>query len=362
MAKRIAILTGGGDCPGLNAVIRGVVIAAVVQRGWEVLGIRDGFDGLVGEPRTLKLEVANVKGILSRGGTILGTSNRGNPFSFPVKKGDGVEMVDVSGQVVENCRRLGIEALIAVGGDGTLKIGKRLCELGVPVIGVPKTIDNDLRGTDVTFGYSTAVEIVTEALDRLLTTAESHHRVLVVEVMGRNAGWIALESGIAGGADVILIPEIPYQIDKVCQSLRLRRRIGRKFSLVVVSEGAHAVEGEVVVRATAEQNYGIARLGGIGEVVSRQLAEALHTESRVVVLGHVQRGGTPCPFDRILSSRFGVHAVKLIEKGEFGKMVALGGRSVIAVDIDEAVESLNLVDPHGDLIEAAEELGISLGR
>ncbi len=360
--KKIAILTGGGDCPGLNAVIRGVVISAVVRRGWEVLGIRDGFDGLVGEPRYMKLEVANVRGILSRGGTILGTSNRGNPFSFPVRKGEAVEMVDVSSQVVENCRRLGIDALVAVGGDGTLKIGKRLCELGVPVVGVPKTIDNDLRGTDVTFGYNTAVGIVTEALDRLLTTAESHHRVIVVEVMGRNAGWIALESGLAGGADVILIPEIPFRIEKVCESLRLRRRIGRKFSLVVVAEGAHAVEGEQVVQATAEQNQGIARLGGIGEVASKQLAAALDTDSRVVVLGHVQRGGTPSPFDRILSSRFGVHAVKLIEKGDFGKMVALRGRSVISVDIDEAVESLNLVDPHGDMIEAAEELGISLGR
>jgi 6-phosphofructokinase 1 len=362
MTKKIAILTGGGDCPGLNAVIRGVVIAAVVQRGWEVLGIRDGFDGLVGEPRYMKLEVENVRGILSRGGTILGTSNRGNPFSFPIRTGDAVEMQDVSSCVVDNIRGLGVDALIAVGGDGTLKIGKRLCELGVPVVGVPKTIDNDLRGTDVTFGYNTAVGIVTEALDRLLTTAESHHRVIVVEVMGRNAGWIALESGIAGGADVILIPEIPFQIDKVCASLQLRRRIGRRFSLVVAAEGACPVGGRKVVQATAEQNLGIERLGGIGEAVSKQLAAALDTESRVVVLGHVQRGGTPCHFDRILSSRFGVHAVKLIENGEFGRMVALRGRSVVSVDIDEAVASLNLVDPHGDLVGVAEELGICLGR
>ncbi|NLV24049.1 MAG: ATP-dependent 6-phosphofructokinase [Deltaproteobacteria bacterium] len=360
--KKIAILTGGGDCPGLNAVIRGVVISAVVQRGWEVLGIRDGFDGLVGEPRYVRLEVANVRGILSRGGTILGTSNRGNPFSFPIRKGDVMEMQDVSAQVVENIRALGIDALVAVGGDGTLKIGKRLCELGVPVVGVPKTIDNDLRGTDVTFGYNTAVGIVTEALDRLLTTAESHHRVIVVEVMGRNAGWIALESGIAGGADVILIPEIPFQIDKVCESLRLRRRIGRKFSLVVVAEGAHAIAGERIVQATAQENLGIERLGGIGEAVSRQLSTALDIETRVVVLGHVQRGGTPAHFDRILSSRFGVHAVRLIEKGQFGRMVALRGRSVVSVDIDAAVASLNLVDPQGDLIAVAEELGINMGR
>jgi len=317
---------------------------------------------LVGEPRFLKLEVDNVRGILSRGGTILGTSNRGNPFSFHVRKGDVVEMQDVSSQVVENVRCLGIDALIAVGGDGTLKIGKRLCELGVPVVGVPKTIDNDLRGTDVTFGYNTAVGIVTEALDRLLTTAESHHRVIVVEVMGRNAGWIALEAGIAGGADVILIPEIPFRIERACESLRLRRKLGRKFSLVVVAEGAYSLDGERVVQANAEQNLGIERLGGIGDVVSKQLTAALDTESRVVVLGHVQRGGTPSSFDRILSSRFGVHAVKLIEKGEFGRMVALRGRSVISVDIDDAVASLNLIDPNGDLVTVAEELGISLGR
>ena len=358
---KIGILTGGGDCPGLNAVIRGAVKAAD-RRGWEVFGINDGFDGLIGEPRCELLTLRRVGDILARGGTILGTSNRGNPFSFPVKRDGKVELMDVSEQVVANCRRLGLDALIAVGGDGTLKIGKRLIELGVPVVGVPKTIDNDLRGTDVTFGYTTAVEIVTEALDRLQTTAESHHRLIVVEVMGRNAGWIALESGLAGGANVILIPEIPFDLEKVNEFLRKRRQDGRAFSIMVVAEGAYPLSGTTVVQASAQENFGIVRLGGIGNVVARQISEATGIESRVVVLGHVQRGGSPCSFDRILSSRFGVHAIRLIERGEFGKMVALNGRSVVAIDIDQAVAQLNLVDPEGDLVAAAEELGISLGR
>lgn len=363
MPKTIAILTGGGDCPGLNAVIRGVVRASD-RRGWKVLGIRDGFDGLVGDPQVRELDLKAVSGVLQRGGTILGTSNRGNPFSFPVIRDGKTIQEDVSASVVENFRKIGAEALVAVGGDGTLKIARQLGKLGLPVVGVPKTIDNDLRGTDVTFGYNTAVGIVTEALDRLHTTAESHHRVMVVEVMGRDAGWIALESGIAGSADVILIPEIPYDIDKVCAAIRKRADSGHLFSIVVVAEGARPAEGQKVVQETADENLGVERLGGIGHVVKGEIEDCLglDMELRVVVLGHVQRGGTPSPFDRILSSRFGVKAVQLIEEGGFGKMVALNGRNIEFVSIDDAVGELNLIDPDGQLVETAEELGIMVGR
>lgn len=362
MSKTIAILTGGGDCPGLNAVIRGVVRSATLRRGWRVLGIEDGFDGLVGEPRWRELTLESVRGILPRGGTILGTSNRGNPLAYPVKKEGETRLVDVSGQVVRNFRDLGAEALIAVGGDGTLKIARRLQDLGIPMVGVPKTIDNDLRGTDVTFGYNTAVGIVTEALDRLHTTAESHQRVMVVEVMGRDAGWIALESGLAGSADVILIPEIPFDLEAVCDAIRQRKARGSRFSIVVVAEGAFPLAGDKVVLLTDAENLGVERLGGIGAFVANEISRRMTLETRVVVLGHVQRGGTPSPFDRILGSRFGVKAVELIEQGRFGRMVSLKGRTVDDVEIVDAVDSLNRVDPDGDLVRAAEALGIMLGR
>ncbi len=362
MAKKIAILTGGGDCPGLNAVIRGIVRASVLERGWQVLGIEDGFDGLLGEAGIRELTLEAVRGILPRGGTILGTSNRGNPFSYPMREGGQTRLVDVSGRVVENFHALGADALVAIGGDGTLKIARRLNELGVPVVGVPKTIDNDLRGTDVTFGYHTAVSIVTEALDRLHTTAESHNRVMVVEVMGRDAGWIALESGVAGSADVILIPEIPYRIDQVCEAIERRRKRGSRFSIVVVAEGAFPAGGEQVVQVGASENLGVARLGGVGARVADQIEKRMELETRVVVLGHVQRGGSPTHTDRLLGSRFGVKAVEMVEAGDFGKMVALRGRSVVSVSIEEAVGALNLVDPQGEVVLAAESLGIMMGR
>ncbi len=362
MSKVVAILTGGGDCPGLNAVIRGVVRSAVLQKGWRILGIEDGFDGLVDGPRYRELDLASVRGILPRGGTILGTSNRGNPFQYPREIDGKMALVDVSDEVLRNFRQMGADVLIAVGGDGTLKIARRLNDLGLPVVGVPKTIDNDLRGTDVTFGYNTAVGIVTEALDRLHSTAESHSRVMVVEVMGRDAGWIALESGIAGSADVILIPEIPFDIEKVCLAIRRRNESGSRFSIVVVAEGAFPAGGGKVTQLRAEQNLGVERLGGIGHFVASEIGACLPMETRVVVLGHVQRGGTPSPFDRILSSRFGVKAVELIDREQYGMMVALKGRSVVAVDIASAVGSLNLVDPEGDLLKTAEALGIMMGR
>lgn len=362
MSRTIAILTGGGDCPGLNAVIRGVVRSAVLSRGWRVIGIEDGFDGLVGEPRWRELTLDSVRGILPRGGTILGTSNRGNPLAYPVEENGKTRLVDLSAEVIGNFQRLGVDALIAVGGDGTLKIARALQEKGIPMVGVPKTIDNDLRGTDVTFGYNTAVGIVTEALDRLHTTAESHHRVMVVEVMGRDAGWIALESGLAGSADVILIPEIPFDLTAVCEAIQQRKIRGSKFSIVVAAEGAFPLAGQKVVKVSKAENRGVERLGGIGAFVADEIAMRMQVETRVVVLGHVQRGGTPSPFDRILGSRFGVKAVELIEQGRYGRMVSLQGRLVSDVDIVDAVDSLNRVEPDGDLVRAAESLGIMLGR
>ena len=320
-SRTIAILTGGGDCPGLNAVIRAVVRSAVLQRQWRVLGIEDGFDGLVGQARWKDLDLESVRGILPRGGTILGTSNRGNPLSYPIKDKGVTRTVDVSKEVVANFHNLGAEALIAVGGDGTLKIARTLQDLGIPMVGVPKTIDNDLRGTDVTFGYNTAVSIVTEALDRLHSTAESHQRVMVVEVMGRDAGWIALESGLAGSADVILIPEIPFALSQVCDAIKERERRGSRFSIVVVAEGAFPKNGQKVVQVSKEKNFGVERLGGIGHFVAHEIALRLQVETRVVVLGHVQQGGTPTPFDRILGSRFGVKAVSLIKEERYGRMV-----------------------------------------
>ena len=360
--KKIAVLTGGGDCPGLNAVIRAVVRTAVLGHGVEVLGIEDGFDGLVGTPRIRRLGLEDVRGILPRGGTILGTSNRGNPFNFPVEVDGKTVQQDVSGKVVDTLRELGIDALVAIGGDGTLKIAHQLSLKGVNVIGVPKTIDNDLSATDVTFGYHTAVGIVTEALDRLHTTAESHQRVIVVEVMGRDAGWIALESGIAGSADVILIPEIPYQIDKVCATIARRREQGSRFSIVVVAEGAAPRGGGQIVQKAAADNLGVSRLGGIAHQVAAQLEECLDMETRVVVLGHVQRGGTPSHTDRLLGTRFGVRAMELVAAESWDTMVALHGTRVEAVPLEDAIGRLNLVDPGGELVSAAESLGIGLGR
>ncbi len=357
MSKTLAILTGGGDCPGLNAVIRGVVRSAVGLHGWRVIGIEDGFEGLIGKVRWRELNLEAVRGILSRGGTIIGTSNRGNPFAYPVERDGIVELTDISDSVLENFKQLGADVLIAVGGDGTLRIAQQLFEKGLPVIGVPKTIDNDLQATDVTFGYRTAVSIVTEALDRLHTTAESHHRVMVVEVMGRDAGWIALESGIAGSADAILIPEIPFSIPDICQTVKNRAERGSRFSIVVVAEGAVDKAGGKSLLKTAGENFGVERLGGIGQRVGDALALCLEMETRVVVLGHLQRGGSPTPYDRILASRFGVKAVDLIANGRFGEMVALRGRVVEGVSIASAVARLNRVDPHGELVKTAQHLG-----
>lgn len=359
---KIAISTGGGDCPGLNAVIRGVVRAAVYQYGWEVIGIRDGLDGLVHGWEPMMLGLDQVKGILSRGGTIIGTTNKGNPFRYEFEETGGKVIRDVSAVVIDNFRKTGADALVMVGGDGTLSIGKQLLDLGVPCVFVPKTIDCDVAATDSTFGYHTAVSIVTEALDRLHTTAESHRRAMVVEVMGRYAGWIALESGIAGSADVILLPEIPYDLEAVFDKLDRRRSLGRNFSVVVVAEGAMPKSGSRTVAVSAGHNAGVERLGGVGAVVADQIHQGLGIETRNVVLGHIQRGGSPTHTDRILGSRFGVEAVELIRRRAFGQMVALKGQEIVSVPVEQAINQLRLVDPEGQLVATAEALGICCGR
>lgn len=358
----IGILTGGGDCPGLNAVIRGVVKSAIIRHGWQVIGIEDGFDGLLFPEKCRPLTLDHVRGILPRGGTILGTTNRGNPFEYPLEQDGKVVRVDYSGRVVENIRNLGIDALIAVGGEGSLKIAQGLMQKGVPVVGVPKTIDNDLRETDFTFGYNTALETATDALDKLHTTAESHHRVMVLEVMGRYAGWIALESGIAGGADVILIPEIPFDFERICAAIKQRSARGSRFSILVAAEGAFPKGGDRVVVQAADDKQAIERLGGIGQFVAKKIEMCLDMDVRVTVLGHLQRGGSPTTFDRALGSRFGTKAVQMIADGEFGRMACLKGRSITSVPIEDAIRDLKLVDPQGEIVTAAEDLGIMLGR
>jgi len=362
VSRKIAILTGGGDCPGLNAVIRAVVKSAIIRHGWQVIGIQDGFDGLLDLSKCKPLTLESVAGILPRGGTILGTTNHGNPFCYPVEKDGKIVAVDCSDRVMENIRALGIDALVAVGGEGSLKIALDFSHRGIPVVGVPKTIDNDLAETDVTFGYNTALETATDALDKLHSTAESHHRVMILEVMGRYAGWIALEAGIAGGADVILIPEIPYDFKKICNAIKERSKRGRRFSIIVAAEGAFPAGGKRVVASEAIDCHTIERLGGIGQFVAKQVKQCLEMDVRVTVLGHLQRGGSPTTFDRALGSRFGTKAVQMIAAGEFGRMACLRGRSIISVPLGDATRELKLVDPEGEIVRTAEDLGIMVGR
>ncbi len=357
--RRIGILTGGGDCPGLNAVIRAVVISAVREHGWDVIGIEDGFDGLLNQ-HSRPLSLDDVRGILTQGGTILGTSNRGNPFAWPITRDGKVEVVDASRTVLERLEALRLDALIVIGGDGTLHIAHALYQMGAPIVGIPKTIDNDISATDVTFGFDTARETATEAIDKLHSTAESHHRVMVVETIGRNAGWIALESGIAGGANSVLIPEIPFMLDNVISAIEDRARRGRPFSIVVVSEGARPIGGAQIYQEAGGPGR-LPRLGGIGQQVANALAEATNRETRCTVLGHLQRGGSPTPFDRLLATRFGVRAVQCVVEGRLGMMVALRGVTVIDVPVAEAIAEPKRVTPEGELVQTARELGISLG-
>lgn len=362
MIKKIAVSTGGGDCPGLNAVIRAVVRGAVNVYGWEVIGIQDGFDGLLSMQGIMELTPFKTRGILQRGGTILGTTNRGNPFKYKIKTGGKEEIRDMSPRVLENLALLGVDALVLIGGDGTLFIGSELMKMGVNIVGVPKTIDNDLSATEVTFGFNTAVETATEALDKLHTTAESHHRVMVLEVMGREAGWIALASGVAGGADVILVPEIPFDINVVADKINKRKQNGSKFSIIVVAEGAFPKGGKEIYTEHKVGDKIVKTLSGIGQYVSEQLGEMLAMESRCTVLGHLQRGGSPSTGDRFIATRFGMKAVDLVAEGKFGYMVCLRNDKIEAVTIEEAIGKQKLVDPDGEKVSVAEKLGICMGR
>jgi 6-phosphofructokinase 1 len=357
--RRIGILTGGGDCPGLNAVIRGVTKPAE-DYGLSVYGILDGFEGLV-EGKAKELSNSDVSGILARGGTILGSSNKGDPFHWPVEVNGKIEIQDKSESALQNYKTWGLDALIAIGGDGTMHICNKLSKMGINVIGVPKTIDNDLDATDVTFGHDSAVFVVAEALDRLHTTASSHHRVIVCEVMGRYAGWIALNGGLSGGADIILIPEIPFSWDKVAEKIRERELMGKKFSLVCVAEGAKPLGGEIVMRGTDLKRTDPVQLGGIGKVVADKIEEMTGRETRVTVLGHLQRGGSPTPYDRILSTKFGAFAIELVAQKKFGRMVALKGCEIKNVKIEDAISKQKLVQLDDQAVFAARAVGISFG-
>jgi len=358
--RKIGILTGGGDCPGLNAVIRAVTKTAIFKYGLQVWGIEDGYEGLI-DKRGHELTSEAVSGILTHGGTILGSSNTANPFRVPKIQGKKVQYVDHSDRVLEHYQSWGLDGLIAVGGDGTLKIADRLCALGIPTIGIPKTIDNDLSGTDFTFGFRTAVSIATDALDRLHTTAASHHRVMILEVMGRNAGWISLYAGSAGGADIILIPEIPFNLKKICDEVEKRARIGKRFSLIVVAEGAYESGAKPVEKKRDLKNPYPVKLGGIANWLAARIEKMTGLESRAAVLGHIQRGGSPIPFDRNLGTVFGHHAVELIAAKKWGHMVCLHGQKIDSVPIKDAVKVLKLVPVDHPLIRAAEAVGTSFG-
>jgi 6-phosphofructokinase 1 len=357
---RIAISTGGGDAPGLNAVIRAAVLSAI-NRGWEVLGIKRGFAGLMGEDEVINLTKESVRGIAHLGGTILRATNRGNPFHYPRKQPDGsyVEF-DRSDELIENARQFGIDAIISIGGDGSLDIAHRLCQKGMKIVGVPKTIDNDVSGTVTTFGFDTAVSTAIEAIDKLHTTAESHDRVMVMEVMGRDAGFIALHAGVAGTADVILIPEIPYDIGRVCDKIKSRDAHGRHFSIVVVAEGAYPKGGHA--HTMGESLPGQARrLGGVADSIAREIQMITGKETRSLVLGHLQRGGMPTGYDRLLATRFGGAAVRAIADGKWDHMVALQTPHSVTIPIVEALSVTKRVDPTHDVVQTARAVGISFG-
>jgi 6-phosphofructokinase 1 len=348
----IGISTGGGDAPGLNAVIRAAVKCAILKYKWKVIGIPDGFDGLIWPEKSRELTLEHVSSILPRGGTILGTTNRGNPFEYKIIENDKEVTRDIADEVIANSRKLGIDAVITIGGDGSQKIAWELFQRGLPLVGVPKTIDNDLSATDVTFGFDTALATATDAVDKIHTTAEAHHRVMVVEVMGRDAGWIAVSAALAGGAHVVLIPEIPFTIKNIADYIAQRETDGKHFTIVVVAEG---IQLPPELKDNRRQN------SPVGNLVGQAIAEQSHKEVRVSVLGHIQRGGSPTPFDRILATRFGVSAVELIAQREFGKMVCLRNSRVESVCIAEAIGKLKTVDPQGDLARTARAIGMCFG-
>lgn len=361
MIKRIGILTGGGDCPGLNAVIRASVKSALFHYNWEVYGIMDGFDGLIQPDKIFKMDANSIRGILPKGGTILGTSNRGNPFKYPVKKDGKLVVEDRSDEILKNILKFELDGLIVIGGDGSLNIAFQLYKKGANIVGVPKTIDNDLAKTDYTFGFYTAVNTATDAIDKLHTTAESHHRIIIVEVMGRDAGWIALNSGIAGGADIILIPEIPFDVNKIINKINERNSKGFHFSIIVIAEGAFEKGKDKTYLEKAKNEGTLPRYGGISNYLAMVLSEKTEMEIRTTILGHIQRGGSPTAFDRILASRFGVEVCDLIARKKFGYMVALSGNNIVSIPIEESISQQKFVDPYGQLVETARRLQISMG-
>lgn len=359
MARAIAIVTAGGDCPGINAVIRAVTKTAMNDFNLDVIGVEDGFLGLI-EGRWRRLAYNDVSGIITHGGTILGTSNKGNPFRYPAASGAGFE--DVSDRAMANFEKLGTLALVAVGGDGTLKICEKLSKKGMPIIGVPKTIDNDVDRTDCTFGFDSAAAIATDAVDRLHTTAQSHHRVMMVEVMGRYAGWLALYSGVAGGGDIILMPEINFRVDGVCRTLLERSRRGRRFSIVVVAEGARTETGDLVVSRVVKDSTDTIRLGGISEVLGAEIEQKTGLETRVTILGHLQRGGPPTAFDRVLATRFGTEAATLAAGGAKDLVVVLRGQDIATATLEEVTANIKTVPRDHGLIKAARSTGVSFGE
>ncbi len=358
--KKIGVMTGGGDCPGLNPVIRAVVRTAILKYGLEVVGFMQGYNGLY-HNNIIPLDLDSVSGILPIGGTILNSSNKDNLFQYPFEENGKTVYRDVSDVGVENIKKNGIDAMVIIGGDGTLTSGRDFARKGVKVVGVPKTIDNDLACTDYTFGFDTAVGVASEALDRLHTTAASHNRIMVLEVMGRYAGWIALAAGIAGGADAILIPELPYDIHKIADSLTARKEAGRKFSVVVVAEGAKSITGEMHVSKVIEDSPDPIRLGGIGTKIADELEKLVGLESRATILGHIQRGGTPTAHDRILSTRYGAAAVELLMEGKFGNMVTLKGDKMSYESLEDVIGKNKGVDPNCELVNVAKGIGICFG-
>ena len=358
--KRVGLLTGGGDCPGLNAVIRAVSKSLMRNHDIEVMGLEDGFQGLM-DKKCRMLEWDSVSGILQQGGTILGTSNKANPFQRPVKKHDKTVYEDYSEQTVKNAEELGLDAVVCIGGDGTMTVAHDMMQKGLRVVGVPKTIDNDIYGTDVTFGYDTAASIATDAIDRIHTTAMSHHRVMLVEIMGRYAGWLTLGAGLAGGADIILIPEIEYELDEICSVVKDRSYRGRKFSIIAVAEGAKPRGGELTVARTVEDSPEKIRLGGVSWKLSSEIEDETGLECRATVLGHLQRGGTPTAYDRILATQYGVAAADLVASRNFDRMVALQENRITSVPISEIGGKTRFVDRENNLINAVLSIGASMG-
>jgi phosphofructokinase-like protein len=357
---RIGVLTGGGDCPGLNAVIRAVVKTAINDYDMSVIGFKDGYEGLVLD-NYMSLGRNSVSGILTHGGTILGSSNRADPFHFPIPQKDSYIYLDRSSELVANYERLGLDALIVIGGDGTMSAAAELCKLGINIIGVPKTIDNDLWGTDQTFGFDSALTTATEAVDKIHTTAQSHHRVMIIEVMGRYAGWLALASGLAGGGDIVLIPEIPYDINAVSDKVKERNRNGKNFSIVVIGEGARPEGGEMVVKRRVENSPDAIRLGGISYELAEEIDCSTKLETRVTILGHLLRGGSPTAYDRLLATHFGCESVRMAARNEYGRLIVLKGSKIESIPVAEAAGKTRTVPLDSYLVTSALSTGVSLG-